>query len=491
MVSPIFDRVFWAAVQRERIQTFFAIALNWRTWIKSQWIPDFQLYGLRPEILFLSNLPRTWIESQWISDFQLHGLQPEILVLSLPILATFVWAFLRHHARTQREDVSQTHSALEALLAIASPTCSLWPRRYIDLARAAALRPARRFALPLSALMDDIYTGAIELRDPVEDLPRLLGRGTPVYAWTIALRVERTWFFAVLDWLAFAKVDNFRGFLMLTDLMLSFAIGVLRSAAVVPPQSTPIPDPLVLPLISICRGAHLDVVHALDTLPYAHLEQFIGALKARHSNSINTLESRTTPRTRTIFEFTALAPGVSFLSAAYIAAAVPFLPRRHTRSDLSHPSRGSRNTPDAGNPQGNASSQGTDLPQRTTTPLQISLPRVIELLKLHALTIQSITNVSRAYAALLVETHDALGGEQVRREDDSLGRCEDDSPAHHDAHGLMDHHAQDQDRDQGSAQAFITKWGPSAWREHRFLLAWEAALFASGSLERWVVVLGD
>jgi hypothetical protein len=35
----------------------------------------------------------------------------------------------------------------------------------------------------------------------------------------------------------------------------------------------------------------------------------------------------------------------------------------------------------------------------------------------------------------------------------------------------------------------ISQWGIEGWREHRFLMAWEAALFKVGYLMKWNVVV--
>ncbi|KAH7909928.1 hypothetical protein BJ138DRAFT_167834 [Hygrophoropsis aurantiaca] len=409
MASFAIAQVFWPAAQQERIYSLvtFALKTPWiflKTRVNKQAIPD------------LLQIALTLYSELRSREFKL------VPMTSLFLLVCTSWSYFvlstRNHTRRRRENVAKTRSALEALLTIICPSCSLWPKRYTKLAQAASLSGRESLSLPLSALMDDIYAGTIELRDPIGDLPSLLDGNTRVYAWAVKIQLGYTRCFMVLDWLVFMKYGKQPALGSTTSPELG--IGPLEN--------------IVLPLV--CDRT--EPVHNLDMLPYVHITQFIQHLKTKTHNPTGTSNNENT----TIIEFTTLSPGISFLSTTYIAATIPFLPRKHTRA--CHP----------------ASANGVpDLPQRTTTSLLISLEHVIEVLKLQSpkpqrpLTIDTVTNVSKEYAGALVRAHDAL-------EEDSALR-----------------------------QSFVESWGQMAWREHRFLLAWEAALFENRSLERWVVVV--
>ncbi|KAF5373800.1 hypothetical protein D9758_000833 [Tetrapyrgos nigripes] len=129
-------------------------------------------------------------------------------------------------------------------------------------------------------------------------------------------------------------------------------------------------------------------------------------------------------------EFTTIAPHVHFLRNTFILTAFPFLPRQYLNIDA-RPF------------------------QRASTPLFVSLARVTELLSSMSLqvSVKSIEQLSNEYAQTL-----------LAREKNML----DNVP-------LRD--------------AAIREWSLSGWREHRLMLAWEAALCSSGLLVRWKIVV--
>ncbi|KAF8913526.1 hypothetical protein CPB85DRAFT_553845 [Mucidula mucida] len=86
----------------------------------------------------------------------------------------------------------------------------------------------------------------------------------------------------------------------------------------------------------------------------------------------------------------------------------------------------------------------------TPTPLLTSL---LDVLKIDDARIKTVENVSRQYAALLITTAEfELTEERATRSE------------------------------------FINRFGMQMWREHRFLLIWEAALLNAGLTCRWIVV---
>jgi hypothetical protein len=178
------------------------------------------------------------------------------------------------------------------------------------------------------------------------------------------------------------------------------------------------------PLTSLppCLGSgHSDAsrVLDLDCVPYGHHENMIRKLQATLSSG----ESFT-------LEFTTLCPAVHFLDMRFVLCAVPFLDRKDVRFK-------------------------TDAFQRTTAPLFMSLPRVIELVTSgsSSLVIGAVNNVSLTYAKFL------------------------DSIVH------------DLEVDHQTMKSFVAQWGVSCWREHRLLSAWESGLLKTGLLMRWVVVV--
>ncbi|KAF9019377.1 hypothetical protein BDZ89DRAFT_1043934 [Hymenopellis radicata] len=88
--------------------------------------------------------------------------------------------------------------------------------------------------------------------------------------------------------------------------------------------------------------------------------------------------------------------------------------------------------------------------QRSGTPTPL-LTSLIDILKVDA-RIKTVENVSVQYATLLATTEQKLVEERATR------------------------------------SQFICTFGLEKWREHRFLLAWEAALLHAGLISRWIVV---
>jgi len=163
---------------------------------------------------------------------------------------------------------------------------------------------------------------------------------------------------------------------------------------------------------------------SLDTVPHDYVAKAIGRFKSSLGQGC-----------RGTIEFSALAPGIRFMSRAYIQSTLPFLPRRFTRS----------------------LDRKTAIPERSSTPLFITLNQIVELLisPAHAdpLILESITNASSAYARSIAAAYDSLSNSRYARD------------------------------------PFIQEFGITAWREYRFFLAWEAALLKTGKLERWVVMV--
>ncbi|KAG0701497.1 hypothetical protein DFH29DRAFT_1080015 [Suillus ampliporus] len=98
---------------------------------------------------------------QWTLEF-LIGI---LLVL---IIASLFWP--TSPSRSPTKDSQRARTALQALQTVIVPTCSLWPVRYINLVQHASTNGTQsNIIIPFSMLLQDIYDGVIELRDPVSE----------------------------------------------------------------------------------------------------------------------------------------------------------------------------------------------------------------------------------------------------------------------------------------------------------------------------------
>lgn len=183
----------------------------------------------------------------------------------------------------------------------------------------------------------------------------------------------------------------------------------------------------------LCDAASLDLHHrilsnasqtinsfttCLDFVPYIELE-----------SAIRNAQVCLRPGHAASFEFTTIASKISFLSDRFVFCSYPFMPRKFTRT-----------------PQ---------VPYRTSTPLQISLPRIIEILAsgTSTTTIETVSNVTAERASAL----------QLLEQELTINRA--------------------------LRSAIVSKWGLKGWREHRFRLTWEAALLQAGCLTRWCITI--
>lgn len=184
----------------------------------------------------------------------------------------------------------------------------------------------------------------------------------------------------------------------------------------------------LVPFYLTTASPHSPPFLSLDYIPYSQIEA-----------SLKSFQTRLRDGASGTLELTTLASNIAFLSTPFIFSAIPFLPRKYLKPDTQTPLRTT---------------------QRTSTPLFTSLPRIIELLTStsHAgsstqIRIESIQNVSQHTASFLQTLSTSL-------EDDSEVRTK-----------------------------FIDRWSIEGWREHRFLMDWEAGLLSAGLLTKWVIVV--
>jgi hypothetical protein len=90
--------------------------------------------------------------------------------------------------------------ALSALLVLLSPTTSFWP---VDIIKAASLHKNKIMKISLHQLYAHIISGAIEFRNPSDDLATLLRDGGtyPVGEWSIQLVMDSPCWSSITLWI--------------------------------------------------------------------------------------------------------------------------------------------------------------------------------------------------------------------------------------------------------------------------------------------------
>ncbi|KIK81562.1 hypothetical protein PAXRUDRAFT_155829 [Paxillus rubicundulus Ve08.2h10] len=201
--------------------------------------------------------------------------------------------------RSREENRARTRTALQAILTLITPTSSLWPARYIELARCAGSLSPPGIFVPLEVILWDIIEGIIEFRDPINDLADLICSEMKVYGFTMSLSIEWKWWIEAFEWWITAKsIPHLAGI-------------IARMKLIVTPSSLDL-SLFLSPFASTSptSGAHI----CLDFLPS-------GILPSLDSGSKVTLE------------FTSFSTCLRTLSTAQIISALPFilsqgLPRR-------------------------------------------------------------------------------------------------------------------------------------------------------------------
>lgn len=130
------------------------------------------------------------------------GLKYTTPVLSCCLFLVFISICFLAFLRPRKEDHMHTRAALQALLTVVVPTCSLWPGRYIELA--SVLRS--RVDIPLEVIIEDTIDGVIEFCNPIDDLAGLIGTGTTVNGHTICINIGWRWWISCFQWWMLAKV---------------------------------------------------------------------------------------------------------------------------------------------------------------------------------------------------------------------------------------------------------------------------------------------
>ncbi|RPD66502.1 hypothetical protein L226DRAFT_609331 [Lentinus tigrinus ALCF2SS1-7] len=306
------------------------------------------------------NLETALAHLQAVVSIRSFSLCASLLFASFVLLLHF---YPRSLVRTPAR-VAQARKILQALLTIITPTQSVWPRAYVNLAYFAAATGERSVPLPLQTLYEDVVKQRIELRNPKLHLP-LLFRG------------------------ALARdTDPGLSFVLNIGPRLQMDADHCRKRLIVRTSSVPATsmhtaqnrqDRAVLgPGSSPCCSLFLDIFHqdmpsvSLDCIPPASLHAHLEDLKAALASGSFLM-----------LGLTSLASAATLHQARL--ATVPFLPRK------------------AKLPQGSGSgsrSSRSKLVQRSTTPLRTSVTQVIDMLKSGGIpvTVEIVQNVSRDYA---------------------------------------------------------------------------------------------
>lgn len=136
----------------------------------------------------------------------LHNLLIQQLILPLCIFLFFIVFSTLLRLNIKKTGYTRTQEHFQALLSITTPTQSMWPTA------CSALRSytytSRRIEFSLTGLMDDIFSGRLELRDPYNDLPELFCDEVRAYGWSIRIRVGNSWWIKVLSWFSWLPISH-------------------------------------------------------------------------------------------------------------------------------------------------------------------------------------------------------------------------------------------------------------------------------------------
>ncbi|KAI0822760.1 hypothetical protein BC628DRAFT_1412047 [Trametes gibbosa] len=396
------------------------------SWSLTDWVPHTDMvdhilscfYAVRRD-LAASDLPSLHMNP----DEKLRSL----FLVSFPcaLLATLLYTTM---CWTSKENVLPgTRAALVSLYAFITPTQSFWPPQYLSVARAAATSTNKTIRLPLGTLYSDLLDDVVQLRYLGEHLPLLFANKLSLPA-PIRLQIELIWWWRLLCFMFSCYMRSGQRCVTLITKHEGSSPPppyprAVEDLADTCPASTP-PSTLFFSMLYENSPSV-----SLDCVPYHALEPAIRKLQttlAPGSHLTIGLTTRAGPAPHT------------FNDPRTILTALPFLPRAYLH--------GRRfKTAGAGGPS----------ESRTTTPLFVTLPRVLALLNSGRapLSVVLVRNVSAEYAEFL------------RRS----------------AHALDD--------DWEIRDAFVRDWGEGAWREERICTMWEAALVDAGLLAGWAIVV--
>lgn len=429
----------------------------------------------------LSNLPSVVLPN--VDQYVVHRLDidafdiEDLVIPSLVVLVAIVsllfsllldyWSLRSRGTRTASD--SQCSEPLHALMSIITPAYSQWPPYYLSAVNRGLLRREARLELPLSQLLTDVLSGAIELRSPDTDLPDLIAGTLQSQGWRVSLTVESGWHVDLTMRLAKARlarmipqVGRCEPLLFITRIECRFDTQrriKLRECSAVVGCYEELEESLTgVPVAAALGPENLSKVHftfekesqalenegflraggaspsrstvghnvlMLDAVPFAQLPAYIRAFQASLAPGMSAM-----------LGFSTLGSSVQADSTQFLVASMPFLPRQYTHKPGSC----------------------DELPQsarRTLIPLLTSLNQVLELVSSgpSPLLVESVQNVSDQYA------------------------------------GFLQDYTRDLTYLSSARDKFVSRWGVAGWREERLLGSWEAALFSTTILSRWLILV--
>ncbi|KAI8989788.1 hypothetical protein BD414DRAFT_485186 [Trametes punicea] len=388
------------------------------------------------------------------------GLYVYLLVLSFG-LVVFTCLYAKYSSKDRSKTLAGTRAALTSLYAVITPTQSFWPPHYLSLARSVAATRHKYIRLPLAMLYRDLLDDVIELKHPRQHLP-LLFRTELSVPTRVLLDIELAWWFRLgrrmlscymrRNSSIFIPITKHDGSLLplhlprpvcqikiITNAKASYMDNSKLELSPPPPYSRASQDPAnIAAAFAPPSTLFYSMLYenapsvSLDCVPYHTLQACIRRLQrwlAPGSHLTVGLTTRAGTASR------------SFTDPSIILTALPFFPRAYLRS--------------RSRPTGARTGEAEYEHERTTTPLFVTLPRVLALLTSGPtpLTVELVRNVSEEYAIFLKRS----------------------------VHDLED--------DWEFRDAFVREWGMAAWREERVCTAWEAALVDAGLLAGWAIVV--
>ncbi|EKM55302.1 uncharacterized protein PHACADRAFT_184113 [Phanerochaete carnosa HHB-10118-sp] len=364
---------------------------------------------------FLKDLP--WLEFQrCYSTFAVSALLLLLLLL-----------FRRRRPAPEYPDSPRIHAPLDALLSFLTPTSSSWPRLYLSVAQDGISSPPATLAIPLSCLLDDVVSGAVELRSAAIDLPPFISGTLSRHGWTVAPRVEVSLRVHVALRIACLRLASWKP--------STHCHTVDAGTPSVNPSSLSYDGYVTSASLAAKRDLAADLTMlSLDAVPLSKLETYVRTLQLSLPLGASAMVG-----------FSTRSSSVPYMSTAFVHASIPFFARKHVME---------RRTKPASQSDKSIAGRCPSLDMEPT-PLLTSLDHHLKLLTSGAtpLSVESVQNVSVEYASYL------------------------------------DRYVQELTEIPAVRARFVAQWGLAGWREERLLVAWEAATFRAGLMSRWAVYI--
>ncbi len=131
-----------------------------------------------------------------------------VLTISTAFAVLFVLLSLSSFGSRSVTKQDDLRAPLRAILAVVTPTCSTWPVSYLVISRRALLHKPT-IKMPLRLILDDVISGAVELRLPAVDLPIFMTNTLQAQGWEMKMDVEASWWYCVISQIVLSYCSNF------------------------------------------------------------------------------------------------------------------------------------------------------------------------------------------------------------------------------------------------------------------------------------------